>query len=1022
MISGWDSFAELTFTVNHSNNYLSRNNMKKQMTILKIALLGVMIFGGMKAHAQVPAYEWAGQIGGDFTEAPKAIQVDNSGNIYITGRFNGTVDFDPSVSTVALTATAYSIFFCKYSPSGALIWAKDIASSGLAEGTRIEIDATGNVYLTGFVPAGVSDFDPSAATVNLTSAGQNDIFLAKYDSNGNYLWAHLFGSTGDDKGHAIHLDNSSNIYLGGEFAGSMDIDPSASSTILTSSGYQDGFLAKYDSNGNAIWAFKLGNSANSETVYRMKTDSNGDIVISGNYTGTTDFDPSAAVANLAGNTAMFWNTYFAKYTSSGQYIMAKGLLCDISTDAGDLVLDASNNIYLAGNINGTVDFDPSPAVLSKSSTGGAGNGNMYTAKYSPAGNLTWVIQASGNGNHMATGVSIDGNGIIVNGYFSGVVDFDPSAVTATLTPAGSSSGFLAKYDQNGNYVWAQKLGGTSFNSNMTDNTVKNGKLTVLGSFGGTADFDFSSSVSNMTAINNDAMFIVKYAICTPTISTLNQTACTSYTLNGTIYNASGTYTQLLQNTAGCDSTITLNLTIGDVTAPIATIASLPAITGQCSVTSLTAPTATDNCSGTITGTHNAILPITTQGTTTVTWTYNDGHGNTSTQTQNVIITDNISPVANSVSLASITGQCSVTSLTAPTATDNCAGTITGTHNALLPITTQGTTVVTWTYNDGHGNTSTQTQNVIITDNISPVADLPTLQAVAGQCSVTSLVAPTATDNCAGTITGTHNAILPITTQGTTSVTWTYSDGNGNTSTQTQNVVVTDNTAPVASLANLPAVTGNCSVASLTAPTATDNCAGTITGTHNATLPINAPGTTVVTWTYSDGHGNTSTQTQNVVITAPSATITVSGLTITATTSGATYQWINCGTGNSPIAGATSQAFTATANGTYAVTVIQNGCSETSDCVTISIVGMNEHMLSGIILFPNPTAGIVTLEVENELTDATIRLISMTGQLIGEWNDVNGKSFSIDLSQHMTGMYFIEVNEAENTFRIKVNKQ
>ncbi|MEP2502086.1 MAG: LamG-like jellyroll fold domain-containing protein [Crocinitomicaceae bacterium] len=333
---------------------------------------------------------------------------------------------------------------------------------------------------------------------------------------------------------------------------------------------------------------------------------------------------------------------------------------------------------------------------------------------------------------------------------------------------------------------------------------------------------------------------------------------------------------------GNTSTQMQDVVIDDVTAPVGDVATLSDITAECSVTSLTAPTATDNCAGAITGTHNATLPITTQGTTTVTWTYNDGNGNTSTQTQDVVIDDVTAPVADVATLSDVTAECSVTSLTAPTATDNCAGAITGTHNATLPITTQGTTTVTWTYDDGNGNTSTQTQDVVIDDASAPVADVATLSDITAECSVTSLTAPTATDNCAGAITGTHNATLPITTQGTTTVIWTYDDGNGNTSTQTQDVVIDDATAPVADVATLSDVTAECSVTSLTAPTATDNCAGAITGTHNATLPITAQGTTTVTWTYNDGNGNTSTQTQDVVIddvTAPVADVaTLSDIT------------------------------------------------------------------------------------------------------------------------------------------------
>jgi hypothetical protein len=301
--------------------------------------------------------------------------------------------------------------------------------------------------------------------------------------------------------------------------------------------------------------------------------------------------------------------------------------------------------------------------------------------------------------------------------------------------------------------------------------------------------------------------------------------------------------------------VTVN--VSDNTAPVPVVSSLTAITSQCSVTSLTAPTALDNCAGTITATHNATLPITSNST--IVWTYNDGNGNTSTQNQLVVLTDVTSPVPTNASLTAINSQCSITSLVAPTATDNCAGLITGTHNATFPITSS--TVVTWTYTDGNSAPVTQTQSIVISDNIAPVATLGSLPTLNSQCAITSLTAPTATDNCVGLINGTHNATFPIASNMT--ITWTYSDGRGNSSTQTQLVVINDNIAPVKNVLNLISLSDQCQITSLIAPTATDNCAGTITGTHNVSLPITA--STTITWSYNDGKGNISTQTQDVVI-------------------------------------------------------------------------------------------------------------------------------------------------------------
>ncbi|PKQ60167.1 hypothetical protein BZG01_21240, partial [Labilibaculum manganireducens] len=325
------------------------------------------------------------------------------------------------------------------------------------------------------------------------------------------------------------------------------------------------------------------------------------------------------------------------------------------------------------------------------------------------------------------------------------------------------------------------------------------------------------------------------------------------------YNTQGTHVIAWTFDDGNGNSIVVNqnVLINDTTDPVADLASLSDVTAQCEVTSLTAPTATDNCDGAISGTHSETFPIT--ASKTVVWTYTDGSGNSTTQTQNVVINDTTDPVADAASLSDVTAQCEVTSLTAPTATDNCDGVLTGTHTTTLPITSS--TVVTWTYTDGSGNTSTQTQNVVINDTTDPVADAASLSDVTAQCEVTSLTAPTATDNCDGVLTGTQTTTLPITSS--TVVTWIYTDGSGNTSTQTQNVVINDTTDPVADATSLSDVTAQCEVTSLTAPTATDNCDGAISGTHSETFPITASKTVV--WTYTDGSGNTSTQTQNVVI-------------------------------------------------------------------------------------------------------------------------------------------------------------
>lgn len=248
----------------------------------------------------------------------------------------------------------------------------------------------------------------------------------------------------------------------------------------------------------------------------------------------------------------------------------------------------------------------------------------------------------------------------------------------------------------------------------------------------------------------------------------------------------GTYTITYTTTGDCPSSSDQTLTIEDNDAPVPDVADLPTIEVECEVTELTDPGVTDNCTDPVIITNDASLPMTEQGTFTITWTYDDDNGNTTEQTQTIIIDDVTGPTPTDLVLADVTAECEVTSLTSPSATDNCGGEVTVTSDASLPITDQGTTTITWTYLDVNGNTTEQTQDIVINDVTAPDPDADPLEDVVTACELNELDAPTGTDNCGGDVTVTTDVEFPITE--TITVIWTYDDGNGNTVTQSQDVV------------------------------------------------------------------------------------------------------------------------------------------------------------------------------------------------------------------------------------------
>lgn len=372
----------------------------------------------------------------------------------------------------------------------------------------------------------------------------------------------------------------------------------------------------------------------------------------------------------------------------------------------------------------------------------------------------------------------------------------------------------------------------------------------------------------------------------------------------------------------------------------------------------------------------------------------------------VVITSLCIPTALTADVATlpdVSDACIVDSIAAPTASNTCTSGIVGTTTTTFPITTLGTTTVTWTYDDGT-NTTTQTQNVIITGNdvTPPTPDAATLPAYSDICEFTPPTAPTATDICAGSVTGVPDVTFPITAQGTTVITWTFDDGSGNTSTQTQNVTLTDTILPVADSVTLNDEVGCVSVTPAT-PTATDNCTGTINGVPDVTLPITTPGLTVVTWSFDDGHGNITTQTQNVTVNGIDNSTTLNGTTITANGNGLSYQWIDCAT-NDPIAGETNQSYTPTVTGDYAVIVSDSLCTDTSACTLVDFTGLTELNSHLVNIYPNPSNGLFKVDFEGQIDQ--LILIDAIGRQIELPIDL--QSGMVDGSTLSSGKYVVKL--------------
>ena len=196
------------------------------------------------------ALVWVFGIGDNTDNKVTDIAVDASGNVYITGSYSSSsLDFDSGVGTSTPGFTGGTdAYIAKYNSSGAFQWVNTIQGSGDDLASALTTDASGNVYVTGYFTGTNVDFDPGVGTANLSNTGDYDIFIAKYNTNGAYQWAHGLGNANDEEGLDIALDGSNNIYVSGVFTGTIDFDPGAGTASITAADYST-FVAKYNSSG-----------------------------------------------------------------------------------------------------------------------------------------------------------------------------------------------------------------------------------------------------------------------------------------------------------------------------------------------------------------------------------------------------------------------------------------------------------------------------------------------------------------------------------------------------------------------------------------------------------------------------------------------------------------------------------------------------------------------------------------------------------------------------------------------------
>ena len=331
---------------------------------------------------------------------------------------------------------------------------------------------TGDMVVCGYF-AGAMRYGPGM--LDAGDDGGADIYLLRLDGVGRLLWSRQAGGTGDQRAYGIAVDGEGNSFVTGQFTTQAVFEGGTGGpvTLTSSNGDADLFLAKYDGEGNLLWAVKAGGQGDyGVTGYDAATDASGNCYVAGRFYGkafSTSFVSSKG----------FWDGFVAKFGPSGALLWVKGAGGSGYDEAAGVAVDSSGNVAVTGSYS-----DSGDAVVAGTTLTSAGGYDVFVARYSAAdGTGMWARGGGGTGEDMGLGVSADGLGnIYVTGMFSDAASFGGTNLAST----GDTDGFVLRYDSDGNPAFAVSVGGDSGNG---ISTCDGGTVAVTGAFSGSITLD-----------------------------------------------------------------------------------------------------------------------------------------------------------------------------------------------------------------------------------------------------------------------------------------------------------------------------------------------------------------------------------------------------------------------------------------------------------------------------------------------------------------------------------------------------
>ena len=376
----------------------------------------------------------AGQFSSADGVEATGIAVDPSGNIYVTGHFDGTTDFDPGPGVASVNGGPGDVFVAKLDSSLNLQWVQRIGGAGRIVANGIAVDDAGRSYIGGWF-SGTIDFEAGSGVDTRTAGGSRDGYVLKFDSVGNSRFISQLEGTGSFRTEVTDIDSDrrGNTFITGSFAGTVDFDPRSTTFNLTSAGGKDSFVARLEQGGQLAWARQVGGSSRDLGHAITIDQSTRDVFVASSHVGTVDLNPNPAVTDnrstVSGNRTTGHEHFLTRFDASGTHVWTN----QFAENNGDLAIagldtDTDGNVYATGNLSGRIDFDPSVDISNLTASAAQ---DVFAARYDSAGEFVWAGLAD---TEFANAVAVADSGAVhVAGYGSGG-DFDPGNGVITNGP------------------------------------------------------------------------------------------------------------------------------------------------------------------------------------------------------------------------------------------------------------------------------------------------------------------------------------------------------------------------------------------------------------------------------------------------------------------------------------------------------------------------------------------------------------------------------------------------------------